>query len=401
MIKFKIFVVLLLVSSMTFAQKNNVQSAAKAIGLTSIPMSDGSLASGIKLKYDELKVAKQYIDMAAQHPKTANDVKMWYYRGRVYLAIHQQKRTEIDADAIRKATESLIKCIDVDDKKVFKDSASVFLMTAAILCFNEAHGKYGEEKYKEATQLYELVNSCLKYDSRKDLSRNNVSEKTIVLSMYYAANAQGNKGNAKSYLIKLIELNYNDPKVYLFMSRLLQEEKDTSKALEYIEKGLKWFYDDNDLIREQVNLSVKLGRTDELMEKLGQDIEYDAGNSTLYLMRGILYEKNGDQEAAKKDYMEALGLNPGYFIAAYNLGAMFYNDGVEIMNLAKDIVDNAKYAKEKGKADILFKQAIPHLELALEIDPKDSDTAQRLVRLYARTGDDAKYQALKKKMEEM
>jgi DNA-binding SARP family transcriptional activator len=80
---------------------------------------------------------------------------------------------------------------------------------------------------------------------------------------------------------------------------------------------------------------------------------------------------------------------------------MFYNDGVEIMNTAKDILDNTKYAKEKGKADALFQQAIPHFEAALEIDPKDSDTAERLVRLYARTGDDAKYQALKKKMEGM
>jgi tetratricopeptide (TPR) repeat protein len=185
------------------------------------------------------------------------------------------------------------------------------------------------------------------------------------------------------------------------MCQLLLEEKDTAGGLSYIEKGRERFYDDRDLIIEQVNLSIKMGKSDELLKRMSEDIEYDAGNSTLYLVRGILYEKKGDQEAAKKDYLEALELNPGYFVAAFNLGAMCYDAGAEILTAAKDILDNAKYAKEKEKAMALFKEGIPHLEAALEIDPTDDAAAQRLVRMYARTGDTDKYNALKAKMEGM
>ena len=50
--KINFFVILLLLSTWGLAQKNNVQSAAKAIGLTSITAGDGSMVAGIREKYD-------------------------------------------------------------------------------------------------------------------------------------------------------------------------------------------------------------------------------------------------------------------------------------------------------------------------------------------------------------
>ena len=366
-----------------FAQKNNVQSAANSF------------------KYEEYSEGKKYIDLAAKHPKTANSPKMWYYRGRIYLAIYGQDGSTLDPDAIAKSVTSLMTCLDVDKTEMHTDSAQIYLINAAIKCFIEGVNKYKAKDYAKSSELYSLVLKTLDYDEKKNLARNNVSEKTIYLNLYYAASGAEDKARSKEYLEKLIELNYNDPDIYRFMCQLLLEEKDTAGGLSYIEKGRERFYDDRDLIIEQVNLSIKMGKSDELLKRMSEDIEYDAGNSTLYLVRGILYEKKGDQEAAKKDYLEALELNPGYFVAAFNLGAMCYDAGAEILTAAKDILDNAKYAKEKEKAMALFKEGIPHLEAALEIDPTDDAAAQRLVRMYARTGDTDKYNALKAKMEGM
>jgi len=396
--KIEFFLVLLVISSMAFAQKNNVQSAAKAIGLSSLTAQDGSMVSGIKEKYDELEEAKKFLDLALEHPKTANDVKMWYYRGRAYLMIHQQKRTDIDPDAIRIATESFLKCLEVDEKKVLKDSTRVFLMTAAILCFYEGQNRYQKKQYKEAVHLYELVHGCVQHDSKKDLARNNVSEKTIILYTYYAANGMGDNEKAKSQLETLIEMNYNDPMIYLWMSRMTQEDKDTAKALEYIVKGRKRFYDDGDLIREQVNLSIKLGRSKELLKELGEDIEYDPGNNALYLVRGTLYQKNGDLEKAATDFKEALEINPALFLPNYNLGVMYYNEGAKIMKAAKDIASNDEYAKEKARAERKFAEAIPYFEAAEALEPEDEVVLQSLLRLYVRVGNDEKYAELKEKL---
>jgi len=352
--KINFFVILLLLSTWGLAQKNNVQSAAKAIGLTSITAGDGSMVAGIREKYDELEDAKKYIDLALVHPKTSNSIKMWYYRGRTYLIIHQQKRKDIDTDAIRIATESLLKCIRQDERKMLKDSTKVFLMTAAILCFFEGQNKYFDKKYKESYHLYDLAHECLEYDSGKDLARNNVSEKKIILNKYYAANGMGDDQKAKDHLVKLIDMNYNDPMIFISMSRLMQEEKDTAKALEYVEKGRKRFYDNAVLVREQVDLSIALGKSEELMKRLGADIEYDPDNNALYMVRGTLHQKSGDLDKAAADFKEALEIDPTSFFPNYNLGVMYYNDGVKVMTAAKEIVSNEEYAKEKARAEKIF-----------------------------------------------
>jgi len=367
----------LLLSAM--AQKNNVQSAANTV------------------KYKEWADGKKYIDLAAVHPKTSNSPKMWYYRGRVYLGVHEDKQKTVDPDAIGKSTESLVNCLNVDEGEMYKDSATYYLMRAAILCFYEGIGQYKAGEYEKAAKLYDLVLKSLKHDKSKDLARNNVSEKTVTLYLYYAASGAEDKEKSKTYLEKLIEMNYNDPKIYLFMSRLQQEEGDTASALSSIEKGRERFYDDKNLIKEQVALSIILGKSEELMKKLNEDIEYDQGNASLYVIRGTMYEKQGNLESAIVDYKEAVDINPSLFIANYNLGAIYFNDGVQIMNKAKDILSNDLYNKEKAKADAKFKEALPYFETAYELDPKDQVVAQSLLRLYVRVGEDEKYQQLKAK----
>ena len=86
-------------------------------------------------------------------------------------------------------------------------------------------------------------------------------------------------------------------------------------------------------------------------------------------------------------------------MAHYYLGAIYFNMGAEIMNKAKDILNNDLYTKEKTKAEEKFKLALPYFEIAHEIEPKDTDVLTRLARLYARTGDDDKYKEIKAKLE--
>ena len=43
------------------------------------------------LRSKELDKAKTAIDLAAEHEKTKNLTKMWYYRGKTYLAICESK----------------------------------------------------------------------------------------------------------------------------------------------------------------------------------------------------------------------------------------------------------------------------------------------------------------------
>src|SRR3972149_6115238 len=248
-----------------YAQNNNVQSAATAIGLVPCAyMLDGETQMGmcIKVNYDELERAKKFIDLAAEHPQTADDPKMWYFRGRIYLEIHRDttRAQKIDPDAIAKATKSLVNCLKADEKKLYTDSAQLSLINSAIDCFYEGVRIFKNNVFDKAGELYNLVLEAVPYDTRNDLVRNNVSEKTVYLNLFFASKTQGNNKKSKAYLQKLIELGYNDPLIYVSMSKILLEEKDTLNALEYIDLGRKKFYDDIDLIKEQVDLYLKTGK---------------------------------------------------------------------------------------------------------------------------------------------
>ena len=54
---------------------------------------------------------------------------------------------------------------------------------------------------------------------------------------------------------------------------------------------LEMFEEDQSLINTEINLYIELGRTSELITKLGEAIELDSENSLLYFNRGTIYDQ--------------------------------------------------------------------------------------------------------------
>lgn len=146
-----------------------------------------------------------------------------------------------------------------------------------------------------------------------------------------------------------------------------------------------------------------LGKPKSVEKTTIDGVEYELAN---FDKRRVIYDKDlvkkvtGDREVALKkpaqyaeyiskaenSYKKATELDAKYFDAWYNLGALKYNEGAELINKIKDISDDAIYNAEKAKADDLFKAALPHNEKAREINPKDKDNLMMLKNIYARLG---------------
>jgi hypothetical protein len=61
------------------------------------------------------------------------------------------------------------------------------------------------------------------------------------------------------------------------------------------------------------------------------------------------------------------------------------------------IKSDTEYMKCKKVADDIYLKAVPYFEKAHEMDARDAQTMQQLMKLYAKTGDQAKYEAIKAK----
>src|SRR5690606_25765421 len=103
-----------------------------------------------------------------------------------------------------------------------------------------------------------------------------------------------------------------------------------------------------------------------------------------------------------KSYEKAIEVNPEYFDAYYNLGALYYNNGVKQQEVANKIPasENARYEEEVKKADVWFEKALPLMEKCRELKNDDPYSLESLRNLYYRLKMMEKYEEVMKAIED-
>ena len=356
---------------------------------------------------EKLEEAKDFIDQAYNTESTSNDPKMWNYRAPIYLEI-AQKHSELDKDAVLKATEAYLKCLQADQKgriivRKWTPKEDVFsgLVQCAYKLFNQAIEEYNVGQYKRAIKLYVAIFDIIPHDEEDQLKRGNITKETILYNSFFASNKMKDNKKSKELLQQLIDINFNQPAIYLHMSNIYVVEDNIDKALEYLSLGRDMFEEDQSLINTQINLYIQLNRTAELIGKLGEAIELDPENDLLYFNRGTIYDQEGNIERAEQDYKTAIELNTGSFGANYNLGALYFNYGVKLKDEASNTSLDLKYKTLTKLANDNFAKALPYMEEAFNLNGEDNNTIISLKQLYALKGDYDKSNQMKKLLAEL
>ena len=384
--KFVLFFVFACFVFLVNAQKHNIVNS-------SIALKNANKTDGEEM-VSNLIDAKNYIDEAFLNTSTSDEPKMWNYRAKVYLKIALLKDQKIDNYAIFKAKQSHIRCLDRDKKGrvvVRKWTKEEDVVAGLIQCgyklFNMAIDEYNNENNSEALDLYDEIFEIFDYDSEDQLKRGNITKETVLHNSFFAARRMEDNERSKVLLQNLIDLNFNDPSIYVHMSDILQEEGNDDDALKYLSLGRDYFENDPVLINSQINLYIKLNRTDELIDKLSDAIKLDDMNDLLFFNRATVYDQKGMLDEAIIDYKKSIELNPDNFNSNYNLGALFFNRGVELRNEANNSSSDKLYNKLKKESDVFFDDALPFLETSLSLDPNDKNTLLSLKQLYYLKGD--------------
>jgi tetratricopeptide (TPR) repeat protein len=394
--------VLTVISTVIFAQSQNVTSSA-------IIYKQYNSEKDKEKKATKISEAKMYIDLAYQNASTSDEPKMWMYRAQVYRAIAISHST-LDENAIYKATEAHIKCMQPHPKKknkiiIYKKWPKEEVLAGMVQCgyklFNQAIAEYNSGNYKSSLKHYAAIFDIIPLDEEDQLKRGNITKETILYNSFFSSNKMKDNAKSKELLLQLIDINFNEPAIYSHLSSIFIEEGNTDKALEYLALGRDMFEEDQSLINTEINLYIQLGRTSELIGKLGEAIALDDENDLLYFNRGTIYDQEGDVVNAEKDYLSALELNPSSFGGNYNLGALYFNAGVETNNKANGTSNNTVYKKLKKQADTAFAKALPYLEAAHDLEPEDKNTLLSLKQLYYLNGDYKKSEEMKKLIAEL
>jgi tetratricopeptide (TPR) repeat protein len=365
-------------------------------------------------KADDLLKAEEAINEAVRHEQTMQAPKAWYYRTGIYNSIVESKEPmflDRRIDAIKEVILSAQKTKEFDVKKEYKKAAvegyygiDQYLVFARNHLINSGVEKYNEKKYTEAVSLFEVA---------IELSEKQNEIDTIAISNAALASEFGKiSDKMEKYTLELIRLNYGGVKTYLSLIIFYKDVMNNDdKALELTKKARTQFPDDKFLILEELNVYLKRDQLKEALANLKLASEKDPSNHVIVYFIGQTYDKLANPakekpqptvaqvveyvKEAEAAYKKAIELKADYFDALYNLGALYFNEAVKINDAAQTIKDNAKYTAEMKKVDAKFEMALPFLEKAHEIDPKDRSTLESLKQLYARTGQTDKYKKMK------
>ena len=202
----------------------------------------------------------------------------------------------------------------------------------------------------------------------------------------------------KDYLQKLIDIAYQEPKIYSFMASMYQEEGNLDKALEYIQLGREMFEFNVDLIIAELNYYLGSGDFTKAEELLNLAIKEDPNNHQLFFALGSSYDNLDQFDKAVSAYEEAVANKSDFFDALYNLGVLYYNKGGDMIKEANNMSDWRKADAHTKNAEETMLKALPHIETCYELDVNDKNILLILKELYYRNGNTDKYQEVSSKL---
>ncbi|BAO77548.1 tetratricopeptide repeat protein [Winogradskyella sp. PG-2] len=163
--------------------------------------------------------------------------------------------------------------------------------------------------------------------------------------------------------------------------------------------------DDLGLLLSEANVYLKMGNRVKFKELMEDATKKDPNNAELLYNLGVLAAEGGNREESVSFYERAIAIDPAYVDAYNNLAVVILEGEAEIVeemnSLGTSSADNRKYDELKAKRSELYGQAIPYLKKAIELRGTNVDAARTLMNIYSALGETDKFKAMRAKIEEM
>lgn len=327
-------------------------------------------------KFEE---AVQYIEKAINDPKAIAKEKYWRYRGHIYLNV--ATTPELSAkypNAVQLALESFTKALEMDKDGYNREANYKMCVSLSILANNTGIDLFNRGNYKSAAANFVWAEQIGTLFGAID-----------TLSIYNAAlcyDKAGQRDDAVANYLRCGDLGYNVPAVYILAAMLENKALNHDAALKILSDARVKYPREKELLLEQINIYLTQKRYADAEQHLKSAIEQDPGNELLYFAQGTVYENLGKVPEAEAAYLAALSVKPDYFDALFNLGATYFNRGVEQDKVCNGIPANkaAEYNDCSAKATIEFEKALPLLEKAHKADPTEKVAIRSLKETYTR-----------------
>jgi tetratricopeptide (TPR) repeat protein len=347
---------------------------------------------------EKLDTALKSVIFCESQEKTKDWYKTYYAKGLVYEAISKTQDNEfkkLSDQPLIEAYDNYAKAYNMEGSNSIHNSVDVIFISLSNAFVNKGVELYQAEDYEGAFKYFEKTT---------EIKKNEVFEgqidTAIIFNTAMAAQRMNNYDAAiKNYKIS-IEYNYGEGDTYSLLAENYKLKEDNELYISTLKEGFEKYPSNQALLGNIINYYLlEVDNTEEAFKYLALARETDPTNPQFYFAEAQLYDKTGDKEKAKTNYRKAIELDEKFFLAYYNLGVIYFNEGVALIDKANEIKDNTKYEKAKNIADDKFLESLPYLEKAHELEPDNTGITNTLKTLYYRLKTNhpelnAKYEAI-------
>jgi tetratricopeptide (TPR) repeat protein len=330
--------------------------------------------------------ALNYINQASTNPKATGKEKYWRFRGDIYMNIAMDSLLNMKyANSFNEAVASYTKALEMSKDYVMEIGAVV-----------DNARKLEEGR---AIAAYKASNTCGAaghYDNL--IATSKMFGVTDTIYVYYSGICHETCGNVDQALANFsicANLNYQAADCYSRIGNMLVKAGRKEEAIKILSEARAKYPKNSSILTAEVNIYIEDKDYQKAHDVLVALAEADPKNESVLFVLGVTFEKNNNPVEAEKVYNRALELNPNYFDAHYNLGVMYYNQGIEKFKVCDAIPprETAKFDACKAESKAVFAKAAGHFEVCYVQEP--ATVKKVLTECYRKSGQTEKATELK------
>jgi len=383
----KIVIALFLaIPGVVFAQKEAKPNINKA--LTSLK--DG--------KFDE---AKATIDAATTYEKTMNDGKTWFYRGVIYGALDTTSSYQSSENLTAVSAESFEKARQMSGGK----TNSYFITGGTFpLAFDQAIADISNRYLQKGDKLFKQddFKGALAQFEKGIAFR---PDTTFYLYAGYASYNGEERKKAIEYLGLYAKAGGKEKQAITLPALIAYEDQNFESALVAAREALKTLPGHKDMKAIELHSLIQLEKYDEAATLLQANLKANPNDPQEHYLLGMLNTQLKKPADAKKNFEDAVKLDPNHFEAGLEIARYYYFDAKVIKDEMNALGISAADKKKRLDLDAIYvsklKVALPYWQKLEKLKPDNQDVLDGLYTIYGDLDNQEQLKRLEKRYKEL
>lgn len=411
----------LLISVATFAQKDQIKAAEKALKA-------GNAQEAITIL--------QGAEAASAAAPDAEKAQFHFVKANAHLALAtKNENTDTNLSAAAKAYQEVLSIEKTSGKAKFSAQASTSIIDVKYKLINAAIADSKAEKHaagakklydaylldkKDTINLYYAASTYVNakeyetaYNAYDELKKLNYSGKG---TNFYAVNKINGEeqffptAKERDQMVKLgthekprtEDIPSKRGEIFKNMALILVQNGKVAEAKKAVAEARAANPDDTSLVLTEANLYLDTKDYDTYKKLITEVLAQSPNDADLVFNLGVISYNAKNLVEAEKYYKRAIEIKPDYVNAYLNLAILKLDADKklfeEIQKLGNSEKDNKRYEVLKKQREAVFTSALPYLEKASELDGTNEEVKGTLLSVYRALEMTEKAKALKAKM---